>query len=98
MTEQTTQESQAEAQAPVDTSGLAEARGALNVSRQKVADASDGKLTVAKVWRLEQGAGKKNTQDEVDAYKQALRVLEAQASEKQAAENTEGTAGSTDPS
>jgi hypothetical protein len=98
MTEQTTQESQAEAQAPVDTSGLAEARGALKVSRQKVADASDGKLTVAKVWRLEQGAGKKNTQDEVDAYKQALRVLEAQASEKQAAENTEGTAGSTDPS
>jgi hypothetical protein len=96
MSEQTTQESQATA--PVDTSGLADARGALKVSRQKVADASNGKLTVAKVWRLEQGAGKKNTQDEVDAYREALRILEAQASEAKAAENTEGTAGSTDPS
>lgn len=95
MTDQTTQESQAPETAQVDTSGLAEARGSLKVSRQKVADATNGKLTVAKVWRLEQGAGRKNTQEEVDAYKEALRVLEAQASEKQAAENTEGTA---DPS
>lgn len=79
MTEQTTQESQAPEQAPVDTSGLAEARGALKVSRQKVADASGGQLTVAKVWRLEQGANKRTTQAEVDAYRAALETLQAQA-------------------
>lgn len=101
MTEQTTQESQAtetETPATVDASGLLESREQLKVSRQKVADASGGVLTVAKVWRLEQGAGKRNTQAEVDAYKAAIQTLQAQASEKQAAENTEGTAGSTDPS
>lgn len=100
MTDQTTQESQAtEAEATsIDTSGLEAEREKLKVSRQKVADASNGKLTVAKVYRLERGAGSRNTQEEVDAYNEALRVLAAQASEAQAAANTEGTAGSTDPS
>lgn len=100
MTDQTTQESQAtEAEATsIDTSGLEAEREKLKVSRQKVADASNGKLTVAKVYRLERGAGSRNTQEEVDAYNEALRVLAAQASEAQAAANTEGTAGSADPS
>jgi hypothetical protein len=91
MTEQTTQESQATEPAPIDTSGLEAKREKLGVSRQKVADASDGRLTVAKVYRLERGAGKRTSADEVEAYEKALEILAARASEEEAAKNTEGT-------
>lgn len=91
MTEQTTQESQATEPTPVDTSGLEAKREKLGVSRQKVADASDGRLTVAKVHRLERGAGKRTSADEVEAYEKALEILAARASEEEAAKNTEGT-------
>lgn len=94
MSDNTTTKESTEQAAPApapDTSGLEQARAKLGVSRTKISDATGGKLTVAQVYRLERGAGKRTTQEEVDAYQNALRILEAQASEAAAAANTEGT-------